>query len=204
VPTFITGPYQYDYKTHQTIIDDKTYSDLNDDYNVPYQYNEFYDLHYFLTSLLDLYISQTLFDWIIKIYPEEVIPEEETSSDSSGSSSYTNNSDTETETQTDTSNTDTSNSSGTETTNTDISNSKETDTSDSNSSDLLSDLSDLSINSNNSKNQYIYEGRLINGVETLFKLPTPLETLKDEFFQEFTIKPDDFDEKEAIYFKSYI
>ena len=85
---YITGHYKFDYKTHQTIVDDLTYSDIDeDDNNVPYQYNDFYDLHYFLTSLLDLYISQDLFDWIMKLYPEELIPEEECSTGSSYNSS---------------------------------------------------------------------------------------------------------------------
>jgi hypothetical protein len=49
---------------------------------------------------------------------------------------------------------------------------------------------------------YISEGRLINGTEDLFKLPTPLELLGDKFFESFTVKPDDFDETRAVYFNA--
>ena len=49
---------------------------------------------------------------------------------------------------------------------------------------------------------YISEGRLINGTEDLFKLPTPLELLGDKFFEAFTVKPSDFDEKCAMYFNA--
>jgi hypothetical protein len=199
---FITGPYKYDYNRHETIIDDNTYSDLDDDCNVPYQYNEFYDLHYFLTSLLDLYISQNLFDWIMKIYPEEVIPEEETSTNGSKTSSYSDTKDSESETNTTYTETSTYTKTSESFSESDSSENDTSTSSDSNSD--ISGLSDLSINSRNSKNEYVYEGRLINGVETLFKLPTPLDALNDDFFEEFTIKPIDFDENEAIYFKSNI
>ena len=49
---------------------------------------------------------------------------------------------------------------------------------------------------------YISEGRLINGTEDLFKLPTPLELLGDKFFESFTVKPSDFDETRAMYFNA--
>jgi hypothetical protein len=78
---FIVGKYTYDKATHKTSAPnpEDIDSDTEDEQNVPYNYNEAYDLHYFLTSLLDLYISQELFDWIMQIYPQELIPEEETS-----------------------------------------------------------------------------------------------------------------------------
>ena len=67
-----------------TIIDPNRLdeSEDTDDLNVQYNYNEVYDVHYFLTSLLDLYISQELFDWTIQLYPREVIPEDEESTES--------------------------------------------------------------------------------------------------------------------------
>jgi hypothetical protein len=43
---------------------------------------------------------------------------------------------------------------------------------------------------------------LINGVENNFDLPTPLSILQHPFFNEFTNKPEDFDEATAIYFKA--
>ena len=88
---FIIGNCEYDRKKHITkepILEEDDSLD-SDDLNVPYNYNEVYDLHYFLTSLLDLYISQELFDWILEIYPNELIPREDSdrSSDSSSDSS---------------------------------------------------------------------------------------------------------------------
>ena len=186
---FIIGSYEYDKKLHKTIIDDND-NDSNsslktEDLNVPFNYNEMYDVHYFLTSLLDLYISQELFDWVIGLYPRELIPDEETSS---SENSYT---------------------------------SSET-TSTSNKKSLIEKLSKLSVNSsttesttesnmennmesNNSsilETKYLSNGRLINGIESMFKLPKPLDLIRNNFFNELTIKPQDFNEKDAIYFKS--
>ena len=53
-------------------------------------------------------------------------------------------------------------------------------------------------------NRYLSEGRLKNGIEKDFNLPTPLSILKNSFFEEFRHKPSDFDEEKAIYFKSGI
>ena len=49
---------------------------------------------------------------------------------------------------------------------------------------------------------FLQEGRLVNGVESMFNLPKPFDLLSHDFFKEFTIKPNDFDEETAIYFKS--
>jgi hypothetical protein len=196
---FITGPYKYDSHTHKTIIDDVTYSDTDNDNNVPYNYNEYYDLHYCLTSLLDLYISQELFDWIMTIYPDEVIPDEEITSEGSYSTNTSNKSSNTSSTS------NTSNTSNTYSTST-ISTSSELNKSNSSNSleTLDSNLSDLTLSSSNKSQKYVSEGRLINGIEKMFKLPTPYELLKNDFFNEFTIKPHDFDENEAIYFNSNI
>jgi hypothetical protein len=41
------------------------------------------------------------------------------------------------------------------------------------------------------------------GVEEKFdNLPTPISLLEHAFFEDLTKKPDDFDEKTAIYFKA--
>ena len=59
--------------------------------------------------------------------------------------------------------------------------------------------------SNNSsilETKYLSNGRLINGIESMFKLPKPLDLIRNNFFNELTIKPQDFNEKDAIYFKS--
>ena len=85
---FITGSFEYDRKEHKTIVKEEDLeSQDTEDINVPFNYNEVYDPHYFLTSLLDLYISQELFDWIISLYPRELIPEEESSSNDSSDDS---------------------------------------------------------------------------------------------------------------------
>jgi serine/threonine protein kinase len=64
---FILAGLNYDKKRHVTLNE----KDLKDHLNVPVNYNEFYDLHYFLTSLLDLYISQELFNTIINTSNEK-------------------------------------------------------------------------------------------------------------------------------------
>ena len=82
---FILAKYDHDKKTHITKEPDNE-SDESTEFNVPYNYNETYDLHYFLTSLLDLYISDELYNFIVKIYPDELIPREENSTSSSSNS----------------------------------------------------------------------------------------------------------------------
>lgn len=192
---YIMGSWGYD-KTNHKIIVDYTNSDPDEKHNVPYEFNEVYDLHYFLTSLLDLYISQELFDWIINLYPDELIPEEDST-------------ETYTDTTTDTTDTDTTNitdTTDTETTKTD------TETSDTNDYSISISLTDEttteetneteSNNSNSKKSTFLIDGRLINGVEKMFNLPTPKLLLECEFFKEFLKVPHDFNEKEAVYFKS--
>lgn len=51
-------------------------------------------------------------------------------------------------------------------------------------------------------NRYLSDGRLKNGIEKEFNLPTPLMILKNKLFDEFRHKPLDFDESNAIYFKA--
>lgn len=193
---YITGSYIYDYKLHKTIIDEEIHSDIDKDNNVPYKYNEYYDLHYFLTSLLDLYISQDLFDWIMNIYPEEVIPEEEYSSDSSSNSSYYSSITTTSSTS------NSSNSQSSYDTSESLSISSNSDSTSIDSD--ISNLSDLSLSDSSTNKTYICDGRLVNGSEEIFNLPKPMDLLMHDFFSEFTVKPDDFNEKEAIYFKSNI
>jgi hypothetical protein len=172
---FILGPYEYDRKLHKTIITDDEMENLSDsELNVPFNYNEVYDVHYFLTSLLDLYISQELFDWIIELYPRELIPDDTDSTASSSSS---------------------------------VASSSDLDSSSSSSSSLDSFThskteTKSTSNKNSDDNKYLLEGRLINGANDIFQLPTPLELLKQKFFEPFTVKPDDFDEKTAIYFNA--
>lgn len=178
---FILGPYKYDRKLHKTIITDEEMDNLSDrELNVPFNYNEVYDVHYFLTSLLDLYISQELFDWIIELYPRELIPDD---TDSTASSTSKSTSETSSDSSSETS-------------------------SDSSSSSSLDSFTHSETetkstsNKNSDDNKYLLEGRLINGANDIFQLPTPLELLKQKFFEPFTVKPDDFDEKTAIYFNA--
>ena len=215
---FIIGPYEYDKKTHKTIIDPNRLdeSEDTDDLNVPYNYNEVYDVHYFLTSLLDLYISQELFDWIIQLYPREVIPEDEESTESrttktTESSDYESSSSeldelAEQLTLSDKSSKDDKDTLSDENTSDDTSNdtSDDTsnDTSDDTSEDTSEDTSDNTSDDSTKEPVYVSEGRLINGTEEVFKLPTPFELLDDEFFKPFLVKPDDFDESTAIYFNA--
>lgn len=176
---FIIGSYTYDRKLHQTILTEQELKE-NERQNVPYNYNEVYDLHYFLTSLLDLHISDELFDWILQLYPEEVIPDQDTSSSSSDSllSNLSNitfsKSDNESDSDSSYSDSD-----------------SDTDTSHSNCSD-----------DSENDNPYLNDDRLINGAETQFNLPNPLTLLKNKFFESLTKKPEDFNESTAIYFKA--
>ena len=215
---FIVGKYEYDRKTHVTLNAIKESDDDSDDFNVPFNYNEVYDLHYFLTSLLDLYISQELFDWILKIYPDEVVPEDDNSSNtyssstlSSKSNSYTCTSEhssyknkTLSDTNTDNDNDNDNSSSSSDSSDSNDSNDSD-DSNDSSDSNDSNDSSDSSYNSDSSGDEiYLKNGRLINGVEEKFKLLTPIQILENSFFEQFLQKPDDFDENKAIYFKAGI
>ena len=133
-----------------------------------------------MTSLLDLYISQELFDWIIELYPRELIPDD-TDSTASSSSSVASTSETSSS----------------------VASSSNSSSSSSLDSFTHSETETKSTsNKNSDDNKYLLEGRLINGANDIFQLPTPLELLKQKFFEPFTVKPDDFDEKTAIYFNA--
>ena len=168
---FIIGPYTYDKKKHITIVNENEEED-EEEYNVPYNYNTVYDVHYFLTSLLDLYISQELFDWILKLYPSEVIPNDSDSDSDSESTSSHSHSDSDT---------------------------KSTSYSDSSiettENSMTSDYTHRHTSSEESEfPKYMSEGRLINGVETQFKLPSAMDLLQSDFFKEFTIIPNKEDD----------
>jgi hypothetical protein len=192
---FIIGDLSYDRKKHFT---DESNKNPDEIYNVPYNYNKVYDLHYFLTSLLDLYISKELFDWIISLYPEELIPEEDVSTYTSNSRSYTESTDSDS-TDSDSTDSDSNNSDSTE------NNSTEEHSISSSGTESHSSI-DSSTNSEteSSEESVLEDGRLINGVEKLYNLPTPMLLLNSGFFKEFTKKPDDFDEDLAIYFSAQI
>lgn len=206
---FIIGNCSYDRKRHITKepVPGDDNSIESDDLNVPYNYNQVYDLHYFLTSLLDLYISQELFDWILEVYPDELIPREESDSSSDSSSSTGDDDDDEDELKDKLDNITLSSDSDSETQTQSDSDSNSDSDSDSDSdsqsdSDTQSDTQSDTNSSSSVYNRYLSEGRLKNGIEKDFDLPTPLTILRNTLFDEFRNKPSDFDETKAIYFKS--
>lgn len=190
---YITGSWDYDKKNHVIIVKESDLNNEDEKHNVPYEFNEVYDLHYFLTSLLDLYISQELFDWVISLYPNELIPEEESSTtDSSTDTDSTTYPDSTTDSTTD------SNTDSTTDSTTDITNSIEIELTE--STETITEDTEGYTKSFNT--EFLQDGRLKNGVEKNFILPTPKELLQSEFFKQFLKKPEDFDEQNAVYFNS--
>lgn len=208
---FIIGKYSFDRKkfvTEQVELD----TDDSTEFNVPYNYNEIYDLHYFLVSLLDLYISPELFDWIVSIYPDELIPREDNSEESSSD----RNSDRS------------SNESSklnivseiheeideeavlkkklaklslNKKSEDDSENESEQNSTNSSRSDYPDDSE--SCTSSETYDRYLSSGRIRNGIDEEFEdLPIPIKLLDHDFFEQFTKKPADFDESKAIYFDS--
>ena len=187
---FIVGHCIYNKSTHISVPDNSLSTDDEDDKNVPCNYNEIYDLHYFLTSLLDLFISEELFNWILNIYPECVIPPDESSDSSSISSNDSSNS-----------SSDSSSSDSSSTDSTDNSSNYRSGRSHSSRSSSSSSRSSRSSSSSSSDDiVYITDGRLINDIHTNLNLPKPLELIQSGFFKEFLKKPSDFDESTAVYF----
>lgn len=214
----------YDRKAFKTVIPDgmnvikkiretETESEEESSICVPYNYDTIYDPHYFLTSLLDLFISQELFDWIISVYPEELIPKDpcsERSSNSSNSSSSNASS-----------NASSSNSSSNivqsvgseivseinsqlseENVGSEIGSDTESSDSDTGTESSNTESSDTGTESSLSYyDEYLKEGRLKAGVIDLFPdLPGPNELLESGFFDSLCQVPEDFDESTAIYF----
>jgi hypothetical protein len=191
---FIIGSRKYDTVKHQTEESNSSDTTMFDS-NVPYNYNEVYDLHYFLTSLLDLYISKELFDWILDLYPEELIPREETEDTDSDDSEYSEYSSSD-----EISKEESDKSSDSESSDSESSDKSSDESSDNESSDSESSDSESSVDSY--FDPYLAEGRIRNGVEKEFKnLPTPFKLLESPFFENLKNKPDDFKENESIYFK---
>lgn len=186
---FVIGPLEYDVEKHETI---EEYSTPEEEYTytVPVQYNEFYDAHFFLCSLLDLVISKPLFDWILSVYPESVIPPSEYSTDSYLSSeSCSDDFITESEE---------SSGSGSSLYSSKVTESiKEYHTSDSVSdSDLDSDVSELL-----SESVYVKEGRLVNGKTAHLVIPTTRDLLSHLFFDSLRQVPEDFKKENSIFFE---
>jgi hypothetical protein len=154
------------------------------DGNVPYNYVEGYDLHFFLTTLLELFISQELFDWILSLYPRELIPEDTTDISVSASENP------------ETSTTDiTDKSSDAVTDDSSLINGL-TLLSISDSTTLVTDSTTLvtdSTNTESSSEDLLIHRRLKNGVASLYKLPNVTLLLSDAFFSELKIAPVDYD-----------
>jgi hypothetical protein len=175
---FVLGHLSYDKTKHYT-IEPSEESEQYEPKNVPVQFNKVYDIHYFLTSLLDLYITQELFDWIVSLYPSELIPDESSSTRTTTTNkSGTKESSIETDFTRSSRNTHSS---------------SQTYTGD--DSDTVSSSYDVS-----ESNDKIFDGRLINGVEKEYKLPDALQLLQNELFDSFKMKPTDFEESESIVF----
>jgi hypothetical protein len=194
---FIIGPYVHDRKTHKTIVPEKIEPSETDDtssMNVPYNYNEVYDLHYFLISLLDLYISEELFNWIISIYPPELIPKDNESNSSDLSSNLSSNLSSKVSSNL--------SSKVSDNISDDISdNSNDSSSSESSSESSSKSSSGSRSDSTSEYDEFLSDGRMKCGVEEQFdNLPIPIDIINNSFFDFLRIKPIDFDEKTAIYF----
>jgi hypothetical protein len=175
---FVIGDLPYNRKTHVTIDTDMT---TEDNINIPVNYNKVYDCHYFLTSLLDLFISQETFDWIMSLYPLDLIPSD--SSENSSEKDSENSSENSSENGSENSSENGSDNS-----------------SDYNSEDVISEMfSNFTISETK---EFLHDGRIVNGVEELFPdLPIPYQLITSSFFDCFKQKPEDFDKNENCVFE---
>lgn len=195
---FVLGDLSYDKSKHIAIESSDDLDSENEPKNVPVQFNKFYDPHYFLTSLLDLYISQELFDWIMSIYPSDLIPDDP--SKSSRSSRYTRSS---LSSESKSSGKSIAKSESTEYSRNSNSPTSSTLSSHSTHSYSRSYSSQSSTDSSNSSNShgFLWEGRLINGIEKKYPtLPDALYLLNLPFFDTLTTVPLDFDEEQSFFF----
>jgi hypothetical protein len=173
--------------------------------NIPINYNEVYDVHYLLGSFLDICQSDNVCNWIEDFYPAELIDFVDPYSSSNKSSSLSlelsklNLNDSESKGSNSETETESSNSES------DSESESESDSdSESSNSESESESESESDSETDEKSIYIEEGRLINGVEKLYNLPNPLKVLESGFFDEFLIKPNDFNKETAIYFNESI
>ena len=238
----VIGNNSFDSKTFRTTIvennieesESSESSDSSDSSDsseecLPINYNEIYDLHYFLCSLLDRYISNDLYEWITSLYPHELIPEESSgsktstidtstpsstvtieeyysgisnlNSDNASDSDNASNSDNASDSENNSDNASDSDNASNSENNSDNASNSDSDSDSENNSDSDSENNSAS----ESESIYIYEGRIINGVEELFDdLPIPRTILNHSFFESLKLKPQDLDEKVSYYFKSGI
>ena len=166
----------------QILLEDKSFDD-NGVMCTPLKFNPNYDVHYFLISLLDLNIPDEISEWIINLYPKELIPEEFFYPDSP---SYFSESEDESSVSISISE-DESESNKDESEN--VSESVKSLGSDSdNDNNDSDDSTDFSFDD---FNEYLYEGRLLNGVDEKFTLPLLKDILTSSFFKDFHNSPND-------------
>ena len=183
---FVLGHLSYDKLNHTTIEPSDDEEQDDEPKNVPVQFNKFYDPHYFLTSILDLYISQDLFDWIMSLYPSDLIPDDPSKS-SSKSSSHTRSH---------------SRSSTRSSLSSNLSARTNSSRSSPRTSTSTSTQSSYSRHTSDAHKYYLWEGRLVNDIENEFpELPDSLSLLNSSFFSSLTDIPSDFHESNAIFFK---
>jgi hypothetical protein len=178
---YIIGMSKYDKKTYKTSLNTEDQS-----FHVPLNYNEVYDSHYLLTSLLELYLPEDIYEWILNLYPAQVIEDDSTSdlSDESDSSYSQYDSDS-------------------------------IKSADKMFSRLNNDnfTTDSRKSSHNTKSSYetdesdevyIENGRLLNKTLKEFTLPTTKEILFDKIFDKFLKKPHDLNPAIDVVFDSHI
>lgn len=155
--------------------------------NIPDEFNKSYDLHFFLTSLLKLDIPTELYNWIMSLYPPQVISDDtdvET--------------DTESETEEDTEEEDTE-----EDTEEDAE--SEVESGEEAEEDTEEDTETCSTESSSYtrgyEEEFLLDKRLKNEAYTVFDLPTPESLLSDSFFDYLRTEPKDFTELNSQSFK---
>ena len=191
---FVIGPLEYDAKNHKTIEEYST-PEGEFEYTVPVQFSDHYDSHYFLCSLLDLVISRPLFDWIVSIYPEEVIPP----SESSETATTPSLSESESESSIDGSSF-YSSTSELEFSNLSLGSDDESD----DESNDESNESDKQSENASSFVEYLQRGRLVNGRTGHLNIPSCYDLIKNGFFDELKKVPEDYLENESVTFEYHV
>lgn len=177
--------------------------------NVPHEFNPYFDLHHFLTSLLELVdLPDSIQEFILSIYPPEVIPELEEYNSTTDTSSTTTSEDSmvsfcsndscsccfsdsfsdssEFYYKTDEESTNSVDSMSSSECSSESSSSNSSNSSNSSSSSTSSNSSSSSEESE-VRTEFLLGGSLLNGTEKKFKLPTPKDVLMHSFFDEYRV-----------------
>lgn len=156
------------------------------DDNIPTEYNPYYDLHYFLTSLLELYLPESVEQFIRSLYPVELIPE---LLDCNSESSEDDSSDTEGSFEGSDADSVRSGSSLSYSDDYMYYNTDEEDSIDSiegESADTRSDKSNCSDSDSEYRTEYLLGDRMLNGAEKKFdNLPTPRTIIMHDYFKHY-------------------